>query len=128
MQATCQIHRHDLPSVAGFNPSTGEMAADATPELIYDGICRITPTKGDREIAVGDEIVVLRDTDFYLPFNAPLPIVDDLITVTTAVDLALVGRVFRITNVRVGETNVARRLSAVTVAPSRTADNIPKTP
>lgn len=125
MKATCQIHRPDLPDAAGgFDVNTGRMASDPNPTLIYDGICRITPTRGDREMAVGDEVILLRDTDFYLPFSAPLPIVDDLITVTTAVDLTLVGRVWRITDVRVGETNVARKVSGVSLSPSRTSDNI----
>lgn len=111
----------ERPQGRSFNESTG-IATTATQTLIYEGRARIAPTSPSVE-EVGEELVSWRDADFYIPNDAPEVRVDDIITVTAA-DSGGVGRVWRVTAVRHATLQASRKVSAQSLAPSRTSDNI----
>lgn len=116
----CQVER---ATGRTFDPNTG-VESVGTPTLIYEGQVRITPTRNRGEAVVGEETVHWRDTDFYLPLDAPQLRVDDLLTVTNAQDVRMNGRVFRITDVTHATFQTARKVSGVALAESRTSDNV----
>lgn len=107
------------PTAGSFDANTGRHTT-GTLSTIYTGKARLAPTRGPREMALGEEIVAMRDTDCYIPIGSPAPRRDDLITVNTSRDPQNVGRVFRITDVRVGSYTASRQLSAVQMEPSET--------
>jgi hypothetical protein len=88
----------------------------------WEGKARISPTQGPREQAVGDDIIVMRDADVLVPIGAPEPYRDQEVLVKASEDPALVGRWFRITDVRVFSQQAARRFSIVQSQKSRDHD------
>lgn len=88
-------------------------------ETVYEGKGRIRPTRGPREMGVGEGVIVMRDADFDIPIDAPLPRRDDEVKVVSSSDDGLKGTWFRITDVRVFSQQAARRFSGVQAQPSR---------
>lgn len=108
-----------------WDPETG-ITNPPTSTGVYTGKARIAPTRGPSDVAVGEEVFTWRDTDIYIPWDAPLPRSDDLIEITDAHDdPALVGRVFRVTTVRVGTLNVERKMSCTSLEPSSESPDAP---
>lgn len=109
-----------------WRPPTAQLEADLTASTVADPagpliqtICRISPTRGPRQLPVGEGVMALRDADFLTPHDGPLPWVDDEVRVVTSADPMLQGRWFRITDVRVFSQQATRRFSAVQAQPSR---------
>lgn len=126
LPATCTITRPTGDPT--FNPTTGEYDVPA-PQTIYTGACRIrTLSTQDINVLVGDLHETLGRYICTLPHTATGIEVDDFLTVTAGTDEAidegydeeydadygdqvgLVGRSFRITDVRWSEWHIDRRL------------------
>lgn len=120
MADECVIER---PSDRSLDTSTGVESVGQGTE-IYSGKCRITPTSERGEEVVGEEMVSWRDTDFYIPLSAPEIHQDDLLTVTSATDAEMVGRVWRITDVRQATYQTSRQLSAQSLKERRTTEQL----
>ena len=88
-------------------------------DVVYQGKGRVRPTRGPREQAVSEGVIVMRDADFDIPIDAPLPRRDDEVYVSSSADSALEGMWFRITDVRVFSQQATRRFSGVQAQPSR---------
>lgn len=115
---------HMVDTVRVYRPSTSVLSDDLTETnvpgaLVWEGKARISPTQGPREQGVGEGVISMRDADFLIPHDAPLPWMDDEVEVVASADAALVGRWFRITDVRVFSQQAARRFSAIQAQPSR---------
>lgn len=116
----CKVQR---TVAGGLNEVTGQYGAP-TATTIYEGVCRVAPTTSGQPTVVGQEEVVYRQTDVFLPHDAPVPREDDIIVVTRAEhDPDMVGRVFRIVDVRLSSNNNARKVSCTNLQPS---DNTPQ--
>ena len=92
--------------------------------LLYDGKARIRPTRGPREQAINEGVIVLRDADFLIPISAATPWRDDEVFVASSEDPALVGTWFRITDVRAFSQQAARGFSGLQGQPSRLWPNL----
>jgi hypothetical protein len=88
-------------------------------DLVYDGPARVRPTRGPKEMAVGESVIVMRDADFSLPWNAPAVQRDQMIRVKSTEDPELQGRWFRITDATLAGQSATRKCSGVQVQPSR---------
>lgn len=88
-------------------------------DTIYQGKGRVRPTRGPREMGVAEGVITMRDADFDIPVDAPLPRRDDEVNVVASSDSALQGTWFRITDVRVFSQQAARKFSGVQAQPSR---------
>lgn len=120
MADQCVIER---PSSRTLDTNTGVESVGQGTE-IYSGKCRIAPTSERGEEVVGDEMVSWRDTDFFIPLSAPQIRQDDILTVTSATDSEMVGRVWRITDVRQATYQVERKLSAQSLKERRTTEQL----
>lgn len=101
------------PSSSTHDDETLIEEHEAGEKIWGPGPARIRPTSGPREQAVGDTVLALRDADILLPLTVPLPWVEQEIKVVKSRDTALVGRWFRITDVRVFSQQPARLVSVV---------------
>lgn len=111
------INRPDKPS---FDSVTGMVTA-TTNATIYRGSARIWSVQGPQTMTLGDEIITFRMTNISIPYNAPLPRRDDIVTVYGADDPTLQGRSFRVLDVEVaGEAYAARRMSCTQIEGSAT--------
>lgn len=88
-------------------------------DTVYQGKGRVRPTSGPREMAISEGVISMRDADFDIPVDAPLPRRDDEVNVVASADSALEGTWFRITDVRVFSQQAAQRFSGVQAQPSR---------
>ena len=86
---------------------------------IYQGPCRISPSRGPREISLGNDVIVMRDADFLLPFDAALPHRDDEVNVLASYLSTMVGMWYRITDVRIHSHQATLKFSAIQGQPSR---------
>lgn len=87
--------------------------------LVYSGPARVRPTRGPKEMAVGESVIVMRDADFSLPWNAPAVERDQLILVVATEDPELAGRWFRITDATLAGQSATRKCSGAQVQSSR---------
>lgn len=113
-----------VDELAFWRPSSSELQEDLTEThvpgaKVWEGKCLLTPTEGPREQPVGEGIISMRDADAIIPIDAPTPRIDDEVEITASRDPELVGRWFRVTDVRVYSNQPARRLSMVQAQPSR---------
>lgn len=93
-----------------FDETTGEVDPDEV-EVIYDGPCIIRPMKRREgsDVTTGEREVRFLDVEAKFPVDTPI-LKDDLVTVTASEhDPALVGVVFRITDVPLDEWQISRR-------------------
>ena len=75
-----------------FNPGTGGYAPPSD-AAIYAGPCRVEPLSGVApEAQVGQEAVVERGKRVFLPVDEVGPTVEDVLTMTSAEDVSLIGR------------------------------------
>lgn len=117
MSATVTVVRKYKPV---FNETTGELAS-ASPSVIYTGKARVATSSGPLTYAVGDESSYFQALTVSIPVVTADVMVDDLVLVTAHPgDPAVVGRVFRVTDVEAGgQWMAARKLSVVGVADSQ---------
>ena len=87
--------------------------------VIYSGKGRVRPTRGPREQAVSEGVIVMRDADFDIPVDASLPRRDDEVYVSASDDPSLEGTYFRISDVRLFSQQPARQFSGIAAQPSR---------
>ena len=87
----------------------------------YLGEAGITPADGPIVMDLGDEPAYYSSISWMLPVGAPLPRIDDQIKIiANPGSVHLVGRMFRVTNVKVGGRLVASTSGSATgVAPSK---------
>lgn len=117
MRATVDSTLTDACTIAGqsepaFDPDTGTYT-DTPGDSVYSGPCRLGPTEGsDRVVEVGGEPVSLRTYKLRLPWGTEDIAVDQIVTFTTSNDPHLVGRRFRVIDVR-GLTDVLSRSTTV---------------
>lgn len=83
-----------------FDSTTG-MTGGGTPTNIYQGPARIFTMTGS-PAPLGDQVVSMNQTVVSIPYNSPLPRVDDVVEIQTNDDPALVGRNYRIVDVEEG--------------------------
>lgn len=98
MTDTCEVRQPDV--VGALDPATGEQTT--TPgALVYSGACRVHPVPlNERQVIVGEEVVVLSRYYLRLPAETSGINVDQVVTIT-AVDADrstsnLVGRRWRV--------------------------------
>lgn len=112
----CTIERHGEPV---FNPATGTYQPK-TKTVATNLPCYITPFTGARTLdeAFGGEIVVTRNYNLKLPWDAPEIRREDYVTITSSQDPGLVGRVFRVDQVDAETYQMSRRAicEAITAA------------
>lgn len=125
-----EVYRIGDQSESIFDPDT----ITSTPKdgtMIYDGVARLRPTSGPREIAVGESVMVLRDADFSFPWDAPEFQRDDMIfhkgyitglfdeNFTEPFAVNATARWFRVTDVTLAGQQATKRCSALQIQPSR---------
>lgn len=78
----------------------------------YEGRCRFWEVSGGNQTLIGDQQIVMTQTYFSIPFNAPVPESDDIVQITASVDPDLVGRTLNIlTTMRGGGLRASRRFT-----------------
>lgn len=93
--------------------------SSVTGSLVWQGPCRISPSRGPREVSAGDDVIVMRDAEFLIPFDAPMPHRDDEVAVLSSYLPTLVGEWYRITDVRIHSHQATLKFSAIHSQPSR---------
>lgn len=109
--AECTIERYP-DSV--LNTATARREAQI-PQHVYTGRCQVKPTRGPREIVLGEELVAYQDTTVIIPHDAPLPQRGDVITVTSSDDALMLGRTFAVLDVEMHTENITRTLACQTL-------------
>lgn len=93
-----------------FNATTGAYTA-GTVETVWSGNCRVRPQQAaERQTIIGDAHATLHRYIGTVDFDADGLAVDDFLTVDTSTDDHMVGRWFRILEIRDGSWNLGRRL------------------
>ena len=87
-------------------------------EVIYEGPCRVRPTSQQTEV-VGESVMMLRNANITLPHSAPAVHRDDVAVVTASQNPDLIGRWFQVTEERISGQEGYKRVSALSIAPSR---------
>lgn len=109
------------PADPVFDSTTG-LLSEASSE-VYSGKARITPITGPIEQSTGDIPTFFQSCYVSVPLGAPVPRVDDVVTITAHLDPAAVGRAFRVTDVASGgEIPVVRRLACTGIEHTRSGD------
>lgn len=121
MGEQCKVQR---TTQGGLNETTGVYGAPTAVDY-YVGPCRVAPSTSGSPTVVGEEEIVYRQTDIFLPYDAPVPREDDVVLITASEeDPEMVGRVFRIVEVRLSSNNNARMLSCTNVQPSKNTPQV----
>jgi hypothetical protein len=110
MSAECIIERNIAPV---FDIGTG-LATGQDKTLIYEGKCRVWELTTGGQVLVNEQSIEMQNTQLSIPWDfGPVPIVDDLVTITdSATDTNMVGRMFEIIDmVKSGELRATRRFS-----------------
>lgn len=112
MTSTITIERPGRPT---FNPTTG-LTTGVEAQAIWTGPARVYGTTGSLT-PLGDGVISLGQTNIAIPQDAPLPKVDDIVTVTVSPDdTAMVGRNYRVVDVSEGGIlSPSRTLTVTTV-------------
>lgn len=114
MASECKVFRAVAPVFDPDDPLGTSFTDPNTDVVLYEGVCRVTPSGPGTEVMIGDELVVMRNVAIYLPWDAAVPMVDDFVLVTaSSLDSELEGRQFRIAGVRAHQENVSRELTCV---------------
>lgn len=92
--------------------------------VIYSGKARIRPTRGPREVAIGDGVIAMRDVDVLFPVTVDALRIDDEISVVSSDDPVLEGTWFRVTDVTAFSQRASRSVSAVQSQPSKDWPNL----
>lgn len=109
LPASCVISRP--AGTPTFNPTTGQYDTP-TPTTIYTGPCRVrTLNSQDMNTTVGDLHETLGRYICTVPHTATGIEVDDFLVVTAGTDLDLEDRPLRVTDVRLSEWQIDRRLA-----------------
>lgn len=102
----CTIHSPGRPV---FDADAGIDTVDPGDE-VYDGVCRVRPTGGDRVVMAGDAPVTLRLFDLTLPWETTGIMVDQVVTITGSDDPHMIDRQLRVVDVLGGSDGVHRRV------------------
>ena len=109
MTASVKIVRMDDPALG----EDGGLAATEK-HTVYEGKARVYGVSGPMTMNLGEEPQYFSSTYVSIPYDAVLPRVDDVITVTAHHDWTLVGRTFRVMDVEAGGQYPAVRRMQVT--------------
>lgn len=110
MDYECKIERVQLPS---FDESTGK-ATSGGRITVYTGPCRIWEVSGGGPIMIGEDDIVMQNTQLSIPWNVtPVPKRDDEVEITSShSDTEVVGKRFVIDSAaKAGELRATRRFS-----------------
>lgn len=121
MESSCVIRRPDQADEKVLDENTGEYG-EPTYTVVYEGVCRVSTTRGGTPISVGHEVVMWQSTDIYVPYDAPMPRVDDIVVLTAAPDPSLVGQSFVVLDVARTQYLTARKMTAQGIQESRTSE------
>lgn len=88
-------------------------------EQVYQGRARVRPTNAQTE-AVGESVVMLRNAQITFPDSAPQIRRDDLVRVIDSPNSDLWERWFHVTEERIAGQEGFKRVTALSIAPSRT--------
>lgn len=88
-------------------------------EQVYQGRARIRPTSAQTE-AVGESVMMLRNAQITFPDSAPQIRRDDLVRVIDSPNSDLWDRWFHVTEERIAGQEGFKRVTALSIAPSRT--------
>lgn len=119
MEDTCRIVHPDNPY---FDEDTGDFSSPGL-TLLYQGKCRVAPSSRSQG-SMGQEATPWRTAMVYLPFDAPIPRVDDLVTIERSKDPEMNGRVMRILDVRMATYGAARQLTVESLAPGQQSGEV----
>ena len=109
------------PSTSTHNDTTlREVITPGVKE--WEGVARIGPAQGAREISIGDAVIALRDADVLIPHDAPAPYKDQEIYIKSSQDSELVGRWGKVVSSRVFSQQATRRFSITMAQKSRVYD------
>lgn len=106
------------------NDNTLVEALTSAGTLVYEGKARIRPTRGAREIAIGEGVIALRDADILFPVTTSDLRMDDEVHVVTSQDPVLEGTWLRLTDVTAFSQRASRNVSAVQSQPSKDWPNL----
>lgn len=102
MTSTCTITRASA-TVGTMNDTTGDVTITAGVTIATDIVCRVQAEPASmRTQPSGGQEVTQRLYAVSVPADTALVLVDDRVTITTAVDPLLVGRVLRVVDVQYG--------------------------
>lgn len=110
MSYQCKIERVQLPS---FDESTGK-ATSGGRITVYIGPCRIWEVSGGGPIMIGEDDIVMQNTQLSIPWGVdPVPKRDDEVEITSShSDTEIVGKRFVIdSSAKAGELRATRRFS-----------------
>lgn len=110
MTSECRIERVSLPS---FDESSGT-AVPGGRVTVYEGKCRIWETSQGGPIMIGEDDVVMQNTQLSIPWDVnPVPKRHDEVEITASQsDSAIVGRRFVIdSSAKAGELRPTRRFT-----------------
>jgi hypothetical protein len=110
MRYECRIERVKKPS---FNQATGT-AIPGSKTVIYEGKCRLWEVSGGGPIMIGEDDVVMQNTQLSIPWDtSPVPERDDEVEITAApTDGYAVGKRYVIdSSAKAGELRATRRFT-----------------
>lgn len=81
------------------DPDTLETVGMLDPVTVYTGPGRCGKASGDAQVSLGEGEIATRSMGLDIPFDAAQVQVNDLVTVTAAVETKLVGTSWRVTGV-----------------------------
>ena len=113
----CMIYTAGKPVL---DNTTGSVTRDQG-EIKYEGPCRVWEVRGSGQTLIGDVQMNTDSTYLSIPWDAPLPESDDIITITKSVDTDLVGRSVSITAITRGGGLRASRVFTVQLQDSEMA-------
>ena len=96
MTDTVEVLRPGIP--ATLNTTTGVLAP-AAPTSIYDGPCRIRTARDERHVSFGERLVTTNRFTVWLPWDAPIVEIGDLLDVTSCSEEQLTGSTLRVTSI-----------------------------
>ena len=97
---------------AGLEFDVGDVTVTPLPHtLVYDGRARLSNTTGPMNFGFADEKQEWQNLNCWIPWDAPVVLVHDIVTVVTSPDPTLDGRTYQVTDVdRGGQYRAAKML------------------
>lgn len=78
----------------------------------YEGRCRFWEVTSGSQTIIGDQQIVMTQSYFSIPYDAPVPESDDIVQIIDSVDPDLIGRTLNIlSTVRGGGLRASRRFT-----------------
>jgi hypothetical protein len=86
-------------ALGAFDPSTGETTGMSGAITVYAGAARLTVVTPSGDVSLSDGEIFQRQGSCQIPWNAPTPYVNDLLSIQASQDPDLVGTSWRVLGV-----------------------------